>query len=746
MVRKRGTAPKTLELQPCDDKEKDLAKTIVEAATEGSLLNSGRAVLVFARRLDDVTKINDGIEKAIKADWKEAGDEAPAGRKPSNQIAMLTGTMRGYERDRLPTNPIFQRFLPEGDRVIGEGVEPLAEGTVYLICTAAGEVGVNLSADDMVSDLSTFEAMAQRLGRVNRFGIRNDSRVIVVHPESFDTEKGDRAKIEAAREKTLDLLQKLVRDHSGDASPAALDKLDEAARAAAFSPEPRIPCTSDILFDAWALTSIKGTLPGRPEVAPFLHGIADWEPPRTSVAWRDEVAVITDEIIDNEGSDFPESLLADYPLKPHELLNDRSDRLVKALQARIEAELKRQYDRQSEERPGWRPIGVPLWVLVGRDRVVRCWITKPDEDIESSKGVATLVHRRESAERELERERIELTDATILLPPWLGGLSDTGMFDAKSTSSVSDVADEWLGEDERPRRRRLWTDDTSSINAPARMARIRPNIDTKPHADALSSNGITDDVGDESDTNEELVAEQVGDETVAESWSQRRQRYWVWYSRPTDAENATRASPEAVAWPAHTNDVVQNAEGIASRLGSLPAELREALALAAEWHDLGKQRELWQRVIGRPATDESWYEKSGRGWRGNSRLSRYRHEFGSVLDVLQAAPATEEHRARWDALPADDDPMLRRDLVLHLIAAHHGNARPHFAPEQTVDPKHSQAAAKEAAHEGMRRFARLQHRYGRWGLAYLESLLRAADHAASAGWEINASVPTEAAR
>ena len=37
--------------------------------------------------------------------------------------------------------------------------------------------------------------------------------------------------------------------------------------------------------------------------------------------------------------------------------------------------------------------------------------------------------------------------------------------------------------------------------------------------------------------------------------------------------------------------------------------------------------------------------------------------------------------------------------------------------------------------DATRRYARLQSKYGRWGLAYLESLLRAADTAASAGLE-----------
>ena len=42
-----------------------------------------------------------------------------------------------------------------------------------------------------------------------------------------------------------------------------------------------------------------------------------------------------------------------------------------------------------------------------------------------------------------------------------------------------------------------------------------------------------------------------------------------------------------------------------------------------------------------------------------------------------------------------------------------------------------QDVADEVAREVPRRFARLQRRYGRWGLAWLESLVRAADALAS---------------
>jgi CRISPR-associated endonuclease/helicase Cas3 len=67
-----------------------------------------------------------------------------------------------------------------------------------------------------------------------------------------------------------------------------------------------------------------------------------------------------------------------------------------------------------------------------------------------------------------------------------------------------------------------------------------------------------------------------------------------------------------------------------------------------------------------------------------------------------------------------------------LVAAHHGNARPHFRPEFVVDPAPKSADLQQLANESVVRFGRLQQRYGPWGLAYVESLLRAADYAASA--------------
>jgi CRISPR-associated endonuclease/helicase Cas3 len=151
----------------------------------------------------------------------------------------------------------------------------------------------------------------------------------------------------------------------------------------------------------------------------------------------------------------------------------------------------------------------------------------------------------------------------------------------------------------------------------------------------------------------------------------------------------------------------------------LPSSLAQCVILAARFHDFGKRRLYWQRGIGNMDATR-WLAKAGPELRPRLLSEPYRHEFGSLLDA--------EKEQAFRVLPPDE-----QDLLLHLIAAHHGRGRPHFPIDESFDPNAAHAEAQQLSAEVPRRFARLQGRYGRWGLAYLESLLRAADYAASAG-------------
>ncbi len=67
---------------------------------------------------------------------------------------------------------------------------------------------------------------------------------------------------------------------------------------------------------------------------------------------------------------------------------------------------------------------------------------------------------------------------------------------------------------------------------------------------------------------------------------------------------------------------------------------------------------------------------------------------------------------------------------MHLIATHHGHARPHFDPV-AQDPEASELENTAVLEETPRRFGKLQRTFGRWGLAWLESIFRCADVLAS---------------
>jgi CRISPR-associated endonuclease/helicase Cas3 len=638
VVKQRVFAKKALHLHSCGGG--DLVD--VAAAKALTYLGSGRAVLVFLRTVADLAKMTEAIRKGGGA-----------------SLRVLAGTMRGFERERLvASDPVFQRFLPPGDR--DPTVAP-ADGTVYLVSTSAGEVGVNLSADHLVCDLSTFDSMTQRFGRVNRFGSCTDTEVHVFCPELFNDDR-----MSVALERTLAILTTL----DGDASPAALAGVGESTRRAGFTPEPKILRLDEIVLDAFSLTSVRGELPGRPDVAQYLHGIAEWEPPQTRVAWRDEVELLRrrDETSGRQTLSRalrPDDLLDDYPLKPHEWLTDNTSRVVETLYEAV------------ARAPDLADLDV--------------WLVR--------QGGVTVSTLREALGRDKKDGETALREATLILPAFSMRPVDGFLRPESDGSDGScDVSEIPGSVDGGPERRRVRSDDPQADGGAPHLRRIRTIVLHEPSDDSEADGG--------SDTVDENT-----ERPITEG------RFWVWLESPASADNeGSRSGRKAVRLDVHLADVEREARRICERL-PLSSAQKEAVALAGAFHDLGKCRLTWQRSIGN-RVPPPLLAKGGPS-AVSIEGSRYRHELGSIIDA-----ATD---ARFSALDAD-----HQDLVLQLVAAHHGRARPHFPKDELFDTESPSVDIQHVGLETLRRFARLQRKHGRWGLAYLESLLRAADYAASA--------------
>lgn len=627
IVRHRLDARKLLMLHPPQQDRKAVVQKLIELALEHR--DARCRVLAYVTSPEDA--------QAIQAGLLQAG-VAP------DQVALLTGTLRGYERDKLAETPLFKWFL---------GADAM-DSTAYLVSTSAGEVGVDLDADHMVCDLSTLESMIQRLGRVNRKPElapephKKVALIDVVPLEAVTNSHGKPAKGEderlfKARQNTWQALSQLPPAGNGrlDASPRALRKISGMTEA--WSPPPVIPVLSDILLDAWALTSFRTPLPNQPPVEDWLHGIAGWEPPETYVAWRAELSALAEADV---SPDEIEDALEVFPLRAAERLRDRTDRVQRELAKIASCHPKAQ---ALVIRNGAR------WCALGR----------------------------------LAGE--DLRYATVILPAEAGGLDAKGFLRGEVEDPAKDVAE---------------------TTVQGQRARQRVWIDAQGTPEALDGGQVKEDLIPR------LRILLRRDEFPAEEGAEGQRVALEYRIGPADPGESLGAGEckEPVLLKDHTPAVARHTACIVAALG-LPREIADALKLAAEWHDNGKARGIWQRAAGNsdPANPLAKSGRRGLNWRA---LEDYRHELGSLLDAA-SDPAIQQH--------------AERDLILHLIAAHHGWARPHFEPNahdnsEGVSTQENQDAIQEA----MRRYARLQQRFGRWGLAWLEALLRCADGLASA--------------
>ncbi len=249
-----------------------------------------------------------------------------------------------------------------------------------------------------------------------------------------------------------------------------------------------------------------------------------------------------------------------------------------------------------------------------------------------------------------------------------------------------------------------------------------------------------------------LIRENYPDDRGCVLMTRRRVESGTSWYLPVADEGEDDRSRTSREQPVRLDDHTRHVrEEVVRTIAALPFdELADVYRLAADLHDLGKADERFQAMLRRTDRTDAWLltgvdstllAKSD-GMPQTPRQRKEARERAGLPEGFRHEMLSLQIAERIDALPAEHG---HRDLILHLIAAHHGYARP-FAPVSIDDePPDVHVAGVGFRGEDRRRspphridsgiaerFWALTRRYGWWGLAYLEAVLRLADQQASA--------------
>lgn len=443
------------------------------------------------------------------------------------------------------------------------------------------------------------------------------------------------------------------------------DGLEDAEGRGLFDVRVPPPALTSGVLDDFAMTSKHPSAGARPDVGRWLHGSVEDSSLYVELAWRAELDRVTE-------PDDAERLVAAFPIGARETARCPLYEAVELLNA--------VRSRAVED----DALGARV-LLVTRYGETRKFLLRdlPTDD-----------------EGEL---RAALHEATVVLPTSAGGY-DGQFVNPASKQPVIDIAEQ-AQPTSRAQRRRVWIDSgrvTASTANDGEPQHIESDTDLE---DLLSE---VEDVADELLGAGWRLVEAAGTGTRGVVVAREDRRAL----EEAEDDDGSLGFQKDVLLTQHLGDARTKATELCQLL-SLSTELRDTVIEAAGQHDLGKDRPWWQRAVGRiekPAVAKSDHS------RFDHKINRgYRHELGSVADLGDGKAS----------LPATAD----RELCLHLVAAHHGHARPGFRVE-AIGPVVTDGA-KRVLSETPARFAKLQAQYGWWGLAWLEALVKAADVLAS---------------
>lgn len=644
-------------------------------------------------------------------------------------IVLLTGRIRPYERERLieKWKPFLRALSPE---------QP--ERPIILVSTQCLEVGADFSFDALVSEAASLDALRQRFGRLNRLGTPGVAPATILLREK-DTKKNNppdpvygtamfecwKLLNDKATETSKGRKKERIIDFGIDAFECIQSEIDPEELRQCLAPRDEAPVLLPAHLDLLCQTAPTPAV--EPDINLFLHG-KERGVPEVRIVWRADLP-------EGKQSEW-EEIIALCPPVSGEMLSVP----IYRLRAWLAEEASEDDETSDVEGAVMASDGADdAQGVNNRNKTIR----------------PALVWRGRDNSRVADRASAIKPNDVIVVPAAYG-MPEAGQAAPTETLGAEelDVYEPAQGTSGRPPTMRL------------NRAVLAPWLGCKSVEELVS---VAEDPVKEREAIQSAISALVADHTVMlPQWLRdlvgkvcngRIENHLgggcVLFAKKdsmpgaaepdlfADDDDLLSAIGGEVTLERHSVSVERAVEKIVGRC--LAGEFLDPLRHAAYWHDVGKLDDRFQLVLrqgdeiasglGEPLAKSACVPTSPARWKAICTAADLPKGFRHEMLSLQLA---ERHAA--PPIPEQDT-----DLFLHLVASHHGHARP-FAPV-VPDPEppaisgcHDNVGITMSAAERAEsvpphrlgsgvtdRFWRLTRQYGWWGLAYLEAILRLAD-------------------